>query len=769
MNLKRKLLFRVIGMLFVLCGCFSYISKENQIVCAATDSNYVVSGEFEYKILKEGLCLIKYDGEKSEVSIPKTVKGKTVLKIGPDAFKNNKKVKIVNIPNTVQEIEDGGAFENCSNLKEVNIATDSKMNYLGEWTFYKCKNLETINLPHTITKLTLSCFEDCISLKELKLHEGIEYIEQNALSDTNIEELVLPSTCVCFYPINYMPSLKKIEAEKGNPIYISHQGVLYEKWNVSHPGFLIAKQRGECVLIYYPSEKTVSNYQLPEFATGVYSHSFVKQKYLKTLYIGKCKDYSEELGRIRCNIVPDSSNEYHQLVDGMILSKDGKTLQQIPSTLKGCVVVPAGVKTIATYAAERTNMTKLILPESVETISGGSFWYSYKLKEVDMPENLTFLGDSVFQGCTALESIRIPCGIEEIYYNTFQDCPLKSIVLPNSIKRLEWQAFSNCTEIKEVFYCGTEKEWKDVLIEPRNMYIEEAEKHFGCVTQINKASLSKEGKCVIKCEECEKIASTEVICTPKTIKLSTTKYIYNGKVKQPSVTVKDTQGNTLKKGTDYTVTYASGRKSIGRYAVTIKFKGNYSGEKQLYFYVLPSKTSKITPTSTRTEIKASWKNVTGATGYKVELLSSKGKVLQTKYIEKLNHTFKSLSKATTYKIKVTAYKTINDKKYYSTKSTTIVTSTTTATTTLKATAGSKKATLSWKKVACTGYEITYDTNSKFSSPDDKVLVTKSSTVKKTISKLTKGKTYYFKIRSYKTVAGVKVYGSYSKVVKVKIK
>ena len=288
---------------------------------------------------------------------------------------------------------------------------------------------------------------------------------------------------------------------------------------------------------------------------------------------------------------------------------------------------------------------------------------------------------------------------------------------------------------------------------------------------ITKATLTKNGKIVNKCTVCDYVASkTTTVYAAKTIKLSTTKYTYNGKVKEPSVTVKDSAGNTLKKDTDYTVTYAIGRKNVGRYAVTIKFKGKYSGEKKLYFYVLPSKTSKITPASTTTTIKASWKKVTGATGYKVELLSSKGKVLQTKYTENLNYIFKGLSKVTTYKVRVTAYKTISKTKYYSLSSTMITTSTAPAApTSVKVTAGSKKANLSWKKVTCTGYEITYDTNSKFSSPDGKVLVTKSSTVKKTISKLTKGKTYYFKIRSYKTVSGVKVYGSYSKVVKVKMK
>lgn len=60
--------------------------------------------------------------------------------------------------------------------------------------------------------------------------------------------------------------------------------------------------------------------------------------------------------------------------------------------------------------------------------------------------------------------------------------------------------------------------------------------------------------------------------------LSTTSYTYNGSVKKPSVTVKSTTNETLKKDKDYTVSYPSGRKNVGTYTVTIKGKGNYSGK-----------------------------------------------------------------------------------------------------------------------------------------------------------------------------------------------
>lgn len=76
--------------------------------------------------------------------------------------------------------------------------------------------------------------------------------------------------------------------------------------------------------------------------------------------------------------------------------------------------------------------------------------------------------------------------------------------------------------------------------------------------------------------------------------------------------------------------------------------------------------------------------------------------------------------------------------------------------------------VTWKKdTAVTGYEVYYSLKSNFKDAK-KVTVTKNKTVSATIKKLTKNKTYYVKVRAYKTVKGKKIYGAYSSVKKVKV-
>ena len=288
-------------------------------------------------------------------------------------------------------------------------------------------------------------------------------------------------------------------------------------------------------------------------------------------------------------------------------------------------------------------------------------------------------------------------------------------------------------------------------------------------TVLKKATLNANGYVVKRCTLCSEETGRKIFYKPTSMKLSKTKYSYTGGEITPSVTVSDSKGNKLVKDKDYSIKYSSDtRKNTGKYTATITFKGNYSGSKKLTFYILPGKTSKITYTRTTTSVKATWKKVTVASGYKVECLSSKGKVLETKYTSSLSGTFKKLSSGTTYKIRVTAYKTIDKTKYNALSNKVITVATSPKKPTLKVTAGSKSAALSWKKVTGSGYQIVYSTSSKFSSSKT-VTVTSSSTLKKTIKNLTKGKTYYFKIRAYKTVEKMKVYVSYSSVVKVKIK
>ena len=83
------------------------------------------------------------------------------------------------------------------------------------------------------------------------------------------------------------------------------------------------------------------------------------------------------------------------------------------------------------------------------------------------------------------------------------------------------------------------------------------------------------------------------------------------------------------------------------------------------------------------------------------------------------------------------------------------------------TGSSHYITASWKKKTGTGYQVKLATNSKFTSGVKTYKVTSYKTLSRKMTKLRKGRTYYVKVRAYKTYGGRTVYGSYSSYKKLK--
>lgn len=84
-------------------------------------------------------------------------------------------------------------------------------------------------------------------------------------------------------------------------------------------------------------------------------------------------------------------------------------------------------------------------------------------------------------------------------------------------------------------------------------------------------------------------------------------------------------------------------------------------------------------------------------------------------------------------------------------------------------ADSKSLKVTWKKAGiASGYQVVVATDSSFKKNVKKSTVKGRSTVTKKVTGLTSGKTYYVKVRAYKTVNGKKIYGAYSTAKKVKL-
>lgn len=298
-------------------------------------------------------------------------------------------------------------------------------------------------------------------------------------------------------------------------------------------------------------------------------------------------------------------------------------------------------------------------------------------------------------------------------------------------------------------------------------------------TNVVPATTSSKGSKSSVCKNCGDTI-IEAIEKVKSVTISSASATYNGKAKTPSITVVDASNNELIKGADFTYSYyLQGEKvnkmvNPGTYTIEVTFMGNYSGTKELNFTIRPGKTSSITAVpTTKGTTKITWKAVTGATGYRIYIHNGKNwKLLKTvtnrTYTITKDYNGKALKMGTQYKICVKAItKEAGGNVIASSSFTSKTFKQIPATVTLKASSSNGKVNLSWTNIAGeTGYQIYYSTSKNGTY---KKLATTKVNVVKFSNALTKGKTYYFKVRAYTKTNNGNIYGSFSPVVSCKIK
>ena len=238
---------------------------------------------------------------------------------------------------------------------------------------------------------------------------------------------------------------------------------------------------------------------------------------------------------------------------------------------------------------------------------------------------------------------------------------------------------------------------------------------------------------------------------------------YNGKAQTQAVVVMDGD-TTLVNGTDYAVSYKNNT-NAGTASVIITGIGSYTGSVTKEFTIKKIANTITAKSFTRTystkaqSFDLGVKIKSGTPAYKSSsssvTVSKAGKVtVKAKFMGKVTITITAPANtnytATTKKITIT----VNPTK--------------TALVSVTSPSAGKMA-VKWKKNAVgTGYQIQYSTSSKFTSPKS-VTITKNSTLTRTIGSLAKGKKYYVRIRTYKTVGSTKFYSGWSAAKAVTVK
>lgn len=244
---------------------------------------------------------------------------------------------------------------------------------------------------------------------------------------------------------------------------------------------------------------------------------------------------------------------------------------------------------------------------------------------------------------------------------------------------------------------------------------------------------------------------------------------YTGNTYTPVVALTDaTTGKVLVQGSDYMITY-SNNTNPGTASITITaLSKNYVGTKVIPFKITSAAVTGLrTGTIKNNSIKLAWTSQSYADGY--QICNAQNKVIAT--TANTSYTVKNLKSCTTYKYKVRSYVNNADGSMaYGDFSTAVSAKTLLNTPRLKAKSTKKGVVnLTWSKVSkATGYEIYYST--KRNGIYTKLKTVSSSSKRVYYDRgLATGEKYYYTIRAYRKVNGVKTYSNYNTIKAVTVK
>lgn len=328
--------------------------------------------------------------------------------------------------------------------------------YRSYWENYS-NQIRTVVIGDGVTAIPSYAFNNLHKLEHISIPEGIKYIPDSFKNTDALKEIKLPST------------LERIGSSafenSGLESIIIPEGVT----SLSDKSFYGCKN--------------LKSVQLPST--------------LRKLYEGYTFAYCINLTRINFPENLDYISQYAFQGSGIRSAK-----------------LPEGLTWIGASAFSKCgNLTYVSVPASATRIDGGAFADNPRLSKVDFQAKVDSLPDSIFKNCPALTSFVIPDGVTTIGNAAFSESGLKTVTVPITVTKIEDNAFAS-TSLTDVYFDGSQVEWKKITIGSGNDALKKANIHFARVhvCQPEKVADRVEPTCITagkveywRCDGCGKL------------------------------------------------------------------------------------------------------------------------------------------------------------------------------------------------------------------------------------------------------------------------
>lgn len=143
---------------------------------------------FTYKLLEDDTyCAMHYDGNEANVIIPSFFLGKPVTILYDSLFEGHAEIESVQIPETVTDIG-GFMFDGCLSLHQIKLPSGLKK--IWQYGFVR-SSIEEITLPEGIIDIAPYTFKDCKRLRKIVCNTGLKRISAWAFQGCdNLEEFI---------------------------------------------------------------------------------------------------------------------------------------------------------------------------------------------------------------------------------------------------------------------------------------------------------------------------------------------------------------------------------------------------------------------------------------------------------------------------------------------------------------------------------------------------------------------------------------------------